>query len=68
MIPAFLPFSWLKESSGQLVERAYETASKVWSGKEMLSFLHNMGITGMTFPILQVVLCAVLMSTTMHNY
>ncbi|KAM4886699.1 Fanconi anemia group J protein [Sylvia borin] len=52
--------NWLQESSGQLVERAYETACKVWSGKEMLSFLHRMGITGITFPILQKHLVAVL--------
>uniref|UniRef100_A0A8C3NYB5 DNA 5'-3' helicase n=1 Tax=Cyanoderma ruficeps TaxID=181631 RepID=A0A8C3NYB5_9PASS len=52
--------NWLQESSGQLVERAYETACKVWSGKEMLSFLHQMGITGITFPILQKHLGAVL--------
>ncbi|XP_038014147.1 Fanconi anemia group J protein isoform X2 [Motacilla alba alba] len=52
--------NWLQESSGQLVERAYETACKVWSGKEMLSFLYKMGITGMTFPILQKHLVAVL--------
>ncbi|KAM7033415.1 Fanconi anemia group J protein isoform 2-T3 [Acridotheres tristis] len=52
--------NWLQESSGQLVERAYETACKVWSGQEMLSFLHKMGITGITFPILQKHLAAVL--------
>ncbi|XP_062362935.1 Fanconi anemia group J protein isoform X2 [Cinclus cinclus] len=52
--------NWLQESSGQLVERAYETACKVWSGQEMLSFLHKMGITGITFPILQKNLAAVL--------
>ncbi|XP_039938680.2 Fanconi anemia group J protein isoform X1 [Hirundo rustica] len=52
--------NWLQESSGQLVERAYETACKVWSGKEMLSFLHKMGITEITFPILQNHLAAVL--------
>ncbi|XP_066058180.1 Fanconi anemia group J protein isoform X1 [Chamaea fasciata] len=52
--------NWLQESSGQLVERAYETACKVWSGKEMLNFLHKMGITGITFPILQKHLVAVL--------
>lgn len=55
----FLSFSWLQESSEQLVERAYESACKVWSGKEMLNFLYKMGITGITFPILQVILFAV---------
>ncbi|KAL9826231.1 Fanconi anemia group J protein isoform 2-T3 [Geothlypis trichas] len=52
--------NWLQESSGQLVERAFETACKVWSGKEMLNFLYQMGITGITFPILQKHLAAVL--------
>ncbi|XP_074413029.1 Fanconi anemia group J protein isoform X2 [Zonotrichia albicollis] len=52
--------NWLQESSGQLVERAFESACKVWSGKEMLNFLHQMGITGITFPILQKHLAAVL--------
>ncbi|XP_032563587.1 Fanconi anemia group J protein isoform X2 [Chiroxiphia lanceolata] len=52
--------NWLQESSGQLVERGYESACKVWSGKEMLTFLHQMGITGITFPILQKHLVTVL--------
>ncbi|KFP84246.1 Fanconi anemia group J protein, partial [Acanthisitta chloris] len=52
--------NWLQESSSQLVERGYETSCKVWSGKEMLSFLHNMGITGISFPILQKHLATVL--------
>uniref|UniRef100_A0A672U6L5 DNA 5'-3' helicase n=1 Tax=Strigops habroptila TaxID=2489341 RepID=A0A672U6L5_STRHB len=52
--------NWLKESSSQLVERGYETSCKVWSGKEMLSILHKMGITDITFPILQKHLAAAL--------
>ncbi|XP_010400637.1 Fanconi anemia group J protein isoform X2 [Corvus cornix cornix] len=52
--------NWLQDSFGQLVERAYETACKVWSGKEMLNFLHKMGITGISFPILQKHLATVL--------
>ncbi|XP_075760829.1 Fanconi anemia group J protein [Pelodiscus sinensis] len=52
--------NWLKESSGQLKERGYETSCKVWSGKEMLTILHNMGITNATFPILQKHFVAVL--------
>ncbi|XP_025927172.1 Fanconi anemia group J protein isoform X1 [Apteryx rowi] len=52
--------NWLQESSGQLVERGYETSCKVWSGKEMLTILHNMGITNITFPILQKHFAAVL--------
>ncbi|XP_062448427.1 Fanconi anemia group J protein [Rhea pennata] len=52
--------NWLQESSGQLVERGYETSCKVWSGKEMLTILHSMGITNITFPILQKHFAAVL--------
>nr|XP_021156104.1 Fanconi anemia group J protein isoform X1 [Columba livia]XP_021156105.1 Fanconi anemia group J protein isoform X1 [Columba livia]XP_021156106.1 Fanconi anemia group J protein isoform X1 [Columba livia] len=52
--------NWLRESSSQLVERGYETSCKVWSGKEMLPILHQMGITGITFPILQKHLATVL--------
>lgn len=50
-------YSWLRETIGQLVERNYETSSKVWSGKQMVAFLHDMGITNATFPILQVGMC-----------
>ncbi|KGL91372.1 Fanconi anemia group J protein [Charadrius vociferus] len=52
--------NWLQESSSQLVERGYETSCKVWSGKEMLTILHKMGITAITFPILQKHLATVL--------
>ncbi|XP_064892347.1 Fanconi anemia group J protein isoform X4 [Columba livia] len=52
--------NWLRQSSSQLVERGYETSCKVWSGKEMLPILHQMGITGITFPILQKHLATVL--------
>ncbi|XP_074016823.1 Fanconi anemia group J protein [Numenius arquata] len=52
--------NWLRESSSQLVERGYETSCKVWSGKEMLTHMHKMGITGITFPILQKHLATVL--------
>ncbi|XP_053941138.1 Fanconi anemia group J protein isoform X2 [Cuculus canorus] len=52
--------NWLRESSSELVERGYETSCKVWSGKEMLTVLHKMGITGITFPILQKHLATVL--------
>ncbi|XP_054250330.1 Fanconi anemia group J protein [Indicator indicator] len=52
--------NWLQESSSQLVERGYETACKVWGGKEMLNHLYKMGITGITFPILQKHLTTVL--------
>ncbi|KFQ06103.1 Fanconi anemia group J protein, partial [Leptosomus discolor] len=52
--------NWLQESSSLLVETGYETSCKVWSGKEMLTILHKMGITGITFPILQKHLATVL--------
>uniref|UniRef100_A0A8D0HH76 DNA 5'-3' helicase n=1 Tax=Sphenodon punctatus TaxID=8508 RepID=A0A8D0HH76_SPHPU len=52
--------NWLQESCGHLIERSYETFSKVWSGKEMLSILHNMGITYASFPVLQKHFAAVL--------
>ncbi|XP_071621132.1 Fanconi anemia group J protein isoform X1 [Heliangelus exortis] len=52
--------NWVRDCYGQLVERGYETSCKVWSGKEMLNHLHNMGITGVTFPILQKHLATVL--------
>lgn len=45
--------NWIRESVGHLVEREYESSCKVWSGKEMLTILHNMGITNATFPNLQ---------------
>uniref|UniRef100_A0A8C2U5W3 DNA 5'-3' helicase n=1 Tax=Coturnix japonica TaxID=93934 RepID=A0A8C2U5W3_COTJA len=52
--------NWLRESSSQLVETGYETSCKVWSGKEMLNHFHEMGITNISFPILQKHLSAVL--------
>ncbi|NXJ12536.1 FANCJ protein, partial [Odontophorus gujanensis] len=45
--------NWLRENSSQLVETGYETSCKVWSGKEMLNHLHEMGITSISFPVLQ---------------
>uniref|UniRef100_A0ACB8ECJ0 Fanconi anemia group J protein n=1 Tax=Sphaerodactylus townsendi TaxID=933632 RepID=A0ACB8ECJ0_9SAUR len=52
--------NWLRESSGQLVERGYENSSKVWSGQQMVTFLDNMGINNASFPILQKHLAVVL--------
>ncbi|KAM6164463.1 Fanconi anemia group J protein [Rhynchocyon petersi] len=45
--------NWLNTNSEHLVERDYESSCKIWSGKEMISHLHKMGITSATFPILQ---------------
>ncbi|XP_063152419.1 Fanconi anemia group J protein [Candoia aspera] len=52
--------NWLREACSQLIERGYETSSKVWSGNQMVIFLHQMGITDATFPILQKHFLAVL--------
>ncbi|XP_072326032.1 Fanconi anemia group J protein [Scyliorhinus torazame] len=52
--------NWLKESSGNLVEKEYETSCRVWNGKEMLNVFHNWGLTSATFSILQKHLDAVL--------
>uniref|UniRef100_W5MCG4 DNA 5'-3' helicase n=1 Tax=Lepisosteus oculatus TaxID=7918 RepID=W5MCG4_LEPOC len=52
--------NWLEESRGSLEEREYETACKVWSGREILGIFHGLGITEATFPILQKHLEAVL--------
>uniref|UniRef100_A0AAQ5X370 DNA 5'-3' helicase n=1 Tax=Amphiprion ocellaris TaxID=80972 RepID=A0AAQ5X370_AMPOC len=41
-------------------ERGYESASKVWSGKDILSIFHGLGITADTFSILKQNLAAVL--------
>ncbi|XP_004685076.1 PREDICTED: Fanconi anemia group J protein [Condylura cristata] len=52
--------NWLEANSKHLVERGYESSCKIWSGSEMLTNLHEMGITTATFPILQGHLAAVL--------
>lgn len=35
-------------------ERGYETAGKVWSGKDIVGIFHTLGITADTFNILKV--------------
>lgn len=35
-------------------ERGYESASKVWNGKDILGIFHGLGITAETFSILKV--------------
>lgn len=52
--------NWLEVNSEHLMERDYESSCKIWSGSEMLSNLHKMGITTATFPILQGHLFAIL--------
>ncbi|XP_058270088.1 Fanconi anemia group J protein isoform X1 [Hemibagrus wyckioides] len=45
--------NWIQESSNNLQDRDYETAYKVWTGKEVLLIFHGLGITADTFPVLQ---------------
>ncbi|MCJ8740108.1 hypothetical protein PDJAM_G00055150 [Pangasius djambal] len=45
--------NWIQESSSTLQDRDYETAYKVWTGKEVLDIFHGLGITADTFPVLQ---------------
>lgn len=35
-------------------ERGYESASKVWSGKDIIGIFHTLGITDATFNMLKV--------------
>lgn len=46
--------SWIQESQSLLSERGYESACKVWSGKDVLGIFHGLGITAATFSILKV--------------
>lgn len=46
--------SWIQESQNLMSERGYESASKVWNGKDVLSIFHTLGITAGTFNILKV--------------
>ncbi|XP_023276258.1 Fanconi anemia group J protein [Seriola lalandi dorsalis] len=52
--------NWIQESQGLLSERGYETASKVWNGKDILGIFHDLGITAGTFNLLKQNLAAVL--------
>ncbi|XP_068568453.1 Fanconi anemia group J protein isoform X2 [Cebidichthys violaceus] len=52
--------NWIQESQSLMSERGYESASKVWNGKDVLGIFHNMGITADTFSILKKNLAAVL--------
>ncbi|KAK3561009.1 hypothetical protein QTP86_023203 [Hemibagrus guttatus] len=45
--------NWIQESSNNLQDSDYETAHKVWTGKEVLLIFHGLGITADTFPVLQ---------------
>lgn len=47
-------YSWIQESQDMMGERGYESASKVWNGKEVIGIFHTLGITPATFDILKV--------------
>ncbi len=46
--------SWIQESQSLMSERGYESACKVWNGKDILGIFHSLGITAATFSILKV--------------
>ncbi|XP_038549559.1 Fanconi anemia group J protein [Micropterus salmoides] len=52
--------NWIQESQSLMSERGYESASKVWSGKDILPIFHSLGITADTFSNLKQNLAAVL--------
>ncbi|XP_034024865.1 LOW QUALITY PROTEIN: Fanconi anemia group J protein [Thalassophryne amazonica] len=45
--------NWIQASQGLMSERGYESASKVWTGREVLDIFHNLGITADTFNLLK---------------
>ncbi|XP_037533678.1 Fanconi anemia group J protein [Nematolebias whitei] len=49
----YVLFNWIQESQVLLSERAYEIASKVWGGKDILSIFHSFGITADSVHILE---------------
>uniref|UniRef100_A0A8C7XDP8 BRCA1 interacting helicase 1 n=1 Tax=Oryzias sinensis TaxID=183150 RepID=A0A8C7XDP8_9TELE len=52
--------NWIQECQVLLSERGYESASKVWSGKDILGIFYGLGITADTFRMLKQNLAAVL--------
>ncbi|XP_029373323.1 Fanconi anemia group J protein isoform X2 [Echeneis naucrates] len=52
--------NWIQDSQNQLSDRGYETAGKVWNGKDVLGIFHGLGITAGTFILLKQCLSAVL--------
>ncbi|XP_070826529.1 Fanconi anemia group J protein [Chaetodon trifascialis] len=52
--------NWIQESQSLMSERGYESACKVWSGKDTLAIFESLGITVATFNILKQNLAAVL--------
>ncbi|RVE64458.1 hypothetical protein OJAV_G00126130 [Oryzias javanicus] len=53
-------FNWIQECQVLLSERGYESASKVWSGTDVLGIFYGLGITDDTFRILKQNFAAVL--------
>uniref|UniRef100_A0A667WFM7 DNA 5'-3' helicase n=1 Tax=Myripristis murdjan TaxID=586833 RepID=A0A667WFM7_9TELE len=53
-------FNWMQESQSLLSQRGFETACKVWTGKEVLGIFHGIGITAGTFGMLKTHLTKVL--------
>ncbi|XP_030008744.1 Fanconi anemia group J protein [Sphaeramia orbicularis] len=52
--------NWIQESQSLMSDRGYESASKVWTGKDVLGIFYSLGITADTFRILKQHLAAVL--------
>ncbi|KAF7644363.1 hypothetical protein LDENG_00223100, partial [Lucifuga dentata] len=52
--------NWIQESQSLMSDRGYETACKVWNGKDVLDIFHGLGITAGTFNMLQNHLAAVM--------
>ncbi|XP_030599345.1 Fanconi anemia group J protein isoform X2 [Archocentrus centrarchus] len=56
----FCLINWIQESQSLMSDRDYETSSKVWSGRDVVSIFHTLGITPDTFNIMKENLAAVL--------
>lgn len=58
--------SWIQKSQSLLTERGYESASKVWSGRDTVDIFYNLGITNATFNIIKVQLRAINLRTPLE--
>ncbi|MEQ2307365.1 Fanconi anemia group J protein, partial [Ameca splendens] len=56
----YVLINWIQESQELLSERGFESASKVWSGKDTLNIFHSLGITADTFSNMKQNLASVL--------
>ncbi|XP_069578846.1 Fanconi anemia group J protein isoform X1 [Brachyistius frenatus] len=52
--------NWIQQSQSLLSDRGYESSCKVWSGTQILSIFHSLGITADSFKVLKQNLAAVL--------